>query len=51
MLDMSRQNIVIKWKQAGHVARQADERWFMKLPEWRPRFNKRSQGTLPTLWM
>ena len=37
-----------KWRWAGHIVRMEDGRWTKKLPEWRPREDKRSRDRLPT---
>lgn len=35
---------------AGHVARMEDNRWTIRVTEWRPRNYKRPQGRPPTRW-
>ena len=41
----------LKWSWAGHVARQSDTKWPLKILNWRPRLTKRSQGRPQLRWI
>ena len=40
----------LRWRWAGHVARMNDNRWTVRLNEWRPRTGKRSSGRPARRW-
>ncbi|CAH2259301.1 jg10040 [Pararge aegeria aegeria] len=46
--DIAQRVAKLKWQLAGQIARRTDERWDLKVLEWRPRTGKRSAGHPPT---
>ena len=40
----------MKWRWAGHIARQKDNRWTIKTTEWQPRTGKRRRGRQKQRW-
>ncbi|CAH2250851.1 jg10233 [Pararge aegeria aegeria] len=40
----------LKWKWAGHVCRQKQDRWAKRVTEWYPREGKRSRGRQRIRW-
>jgi Reverse transcriptase (RNA-dependent DNA polymerase) len=41
----------LKWQWTGHIARQKDGRWTLRIIQWRPRETKRSVGRPPLRWI
>lgn len=50
LTDVSERVAQLKWRWAGHIARQSTERWTYKLTAWRPRECKRSVGRPQKRW-
>lgn len=48
--DVMRRAAELKWRWAGHVARQDPSRWTNKIMQWRPRATKRNAGRPPKRW-
>ncbi len=50
MVDIGYKSSKIKWKYAGHITRQIDDRWEKRVEEWIPHNRKRSKGRPITRW-
>lgn len=49
--DVIRYMAEMKWRWAGHVARQDNSRWSNKVIHWRPRETRRSRGRPQKRWL
>ncbi|GFO17118.1 endonuclease-reverse transcriptase [Plakobranchus ocellatus] len=40
-----------KWRWAGHIAREKDNKWIQRYAEWQPRSGRREGGRPEARWM